>query len=662
MAVKKIKKSPATPSSILYNPRVQIFIISIAAVLCYGNSLFNDYALDDDIITENVYIAKGIHGFKDIWTHAYAEHYGYKLDYRPISVSLYAVEFIVFGKNPAISHLLNLLFYILNLAMLYLLCIRVFKLDIIHPLAPLLILLLYAVHPSHTEVVDSFKNRDEMISFILVICAAIYYQKSFEDQPSTARTLLYIFLTFVFLYMSMLTKLVSAPFMACMFIWSVYNKHYKKYFIFTGMIAGFFVATIGHTILFRNFLIYRNTAFYENPLTLYTDISLRFGLVFNTAIYYTKFLLIPFPFRYYYGYNVIPFESVANPVPLASFLLYAGAFALLVYSFVRKKEYSYYLCAYLFFIFFYSNILIPYTGIVSERAMYQSSFFFIACIILVLLNAGNKNAKQLNNPNFKKWMIGYSAIVLIYGGLTTWRNTSWKSSEVLIAHDIKYLENSLGANFLAGNNFYLKGMEERSKDALKSREWFDLSIKHLNRCVQLSTETSFARSYFCLGKAYRYGYGNLAEAEKNYKLFEKNSKDTLIEFSREMASLYFLEQKYNEAIPYYAKAVKEEPKDAELLFYEALNLFNANRTEQFLKLNDKLLREFPETYYPYLNLGTYYLSLNDPGKTVESLEKAIHYGCTSPEVIDHVIEYFRAQKNTDKVAYYEKVKYNSPVR
>lgn len=651
-------KEPSKPS-FLYKKYVQVGIIAAITFACYFNTLFNDYSIDDDLITENVHLTKGFKEFKYIWTHAYAETTGFQVDYRPISLTVYSLEFMIFGRNPAVSHAINLFLYIICLLLLYLLSIRVFKLDKIHPLIPLFVFLLYSIHPSHTEVVDSFKNRDEIISFIFIICTALFFNKSFENGLSRKKTILYILCTLAFLYTSMLTKLTSPPFLACMFLWAYHNDQHKKRKVFFILLFGFVFLFLMHMGVFQKFLADRHISFNENPITPATPIALRLGLAFNALLFYIKFLFVPFPGRYYYGFNTIPFESIANPLPLLSFLIYALLIGLFIYSMKRKKVYSYFLGAFLLFIFFYSNLLIPYTGIVSERAMLHFSFFFIVFVILLIYDFfyAKKRAQKNNSGNF---FIGlYCIFVIAYSGMTIVRNTQWKDTETLILHDIKNMKASAFGNYLAGTNFYHKGINVDASDTSNRRAWMQLSLFYLNESITLSINGPRTLTYYSLGNVYRYGFNDLPNAERNYLIFEQLQPEYK-GLAREIASVYFLQNKFALAIPYYEKAVKEEPNESELLFYRALNLFNVKDIEHFLPANEELLHKFPDKYYAYLNYGSYYLFINDQQKARENLELAVKYGSANPKVFDYLIQYYSEKNEPDKVAFYEKTRANLP--
>ena len=101
-----------------------ILLFFIFCFLFYGNSLKNKYALDDDYITVTNFpvkgqkyvpnhplVSKGFKGIPKIWKSRYASDEESSFDYRPLVTASFAIEYGIFGQNPFISHLINILIY-----------------------------------------------------------------------------------------------------------------------------------------------------------------------------------------------------------------------------------------------------------------------------------------------------------------------------------------------------------------------------------------------------------------------------------------------------------------------------------------------------------------------------------------------------------------------
>jgi tetratricopeptide (TPR) repeat protein len=146
-------------------------IVFLLAFLLYANTMINDYNLDDELVTINHRTtSKGFSGISEIFTSFYYEDdKGYKYDYRPITHVSFAIEHQFFGDNPHVSHAINVILYAL-------LCLLIFYLanSLAPDRSPLLgffVATIFAIHPIHTEVVASIKNRDEILSLIFGVLA-----------------------------------------------------------------------------------------------------------------------------------------------------------------------------------------------------------------------------------------------------------------------------------------------------------------------------------------------------------------------------------------------------------------------------------------------------------------------------------------------------------
>ena len=139
-------------------------IVFLFAFLLYASCIPNDYNLDDELVTrQHRLTSQGISAIPEIFrSNYYQDESGYKYEYRPIVLVSFALEHEIFGDNPHVSHFFNVLLYALMCLLLW----RVLKRLMVRypPLLILFIMLLYIAHPSHTEVVDSIKNRDEILA------------------------------------------------------------------------------------------------------------------------------------------------------------------------------------------------------------------------------------------------------------------------------------------------------------------------------------------------------------------------------------------------------------------------------------------------------------------------------------------------------------------
>jgi len=183
-------------------PHRQIMLMLFVFIsLLYLNTVFNDYNLDDELVTINHRLtSKGINGIPEIFSSPYyQDDMGYNYEYRPIVLVTFAIEHSVFGETPQVSHAINLLLYVAVCLLLYS-CLTVLLTNISNWFI-LSTVLLFASHPIHTEVVASIKNRDEILTMLgamLSLRMLLYYAD--KKKP------LYFILSIVFFLLAMFSK------------------------------------------------------------------------------------------------------------------------------------------------------------------------------------------------------------------------------------------------------------------------------------------------------------------------------------------------------------------------------------------------------------------------------------------------------------------------
>ena len=89
-------------------------LLLLSVLLVYSKGLKNGYSLDDIYGPQNPLVEKGISGIPQIFTTPMDVKAGDFYEYRPVSLTSFAVENSLFGKGrPMLSHLINLLLYAL---------------------------------------------------------------------------------------------------------------------------------------------------------------------------------------------------------------------------------------------------------------------------------------------------------------------------------------------------------------------------------------------------------------------------------------------------------------------------------------------------------------------------------------------------------------------
>jgi len=139
-------------------------------MVTYANSISNGYNFDDHLVTNNHYLtsANSKYNIIDLLTKPYySDNMGYNYGYRPITLLSFYIENHIFKESPLISHLINVLIFCISVITFYKLILATgFKNA---DRFALLASAIFALHPIHTEVVNSIKNRDELLALLFAL-------------------------------------------------------------------------------------------------------------------------------------------------------------------------------------------------------------------------------------------------------------------------------------------------------------------------------------------------------------------------------------------------------------------------------------------------------------------------------------------------------------
>ncbi|HRG87655.1 MAG TPA: tetratricopeptide repeat protein [Chitinophagales bacterium] len=198
--------------------RLYAIIVFAFSFIVYFNTVFNDYNLDDELVTQNHRLtSKGFAAIPEIFSSPYyQDESGYKYEYRPLVLVSFAIENALLGEHAWLSHLINVILY----ALLCVLLLKVLQIlfNSYSVLLPFFTTLLFAAHPVHTEVVASIKNRDEIMAVgfgLLSLYYAICYAKT--NQKILLVPVLLLFVAAILSKTSALTFVIISPLLLVVF-------------------------------------------------------------------------------------------------------------------------------------------------------------------------------------------------------------------------------------------------------------------------------------------------------------------------------------------------------------------------------------------------------------------------------------------------------------
>lgn len=640
-----------------------LFLLILLVFLLYGNSIKNNYALDDDYVTvtnprnlQNHRIAKGIRGIKHIFTSHYIETKQQSFEYRPLTLTTFAVEYEFFGSNPHISHLINLLLYALTNCILFLILARLFKDH--HIIVPLLITILFLAHPIHTEVVSNIKSRDELLSFLFGLCSFLFILKNRETKKKP-----YLVFSFLFVFMSLLCKKTGVLFIAFTPL-TLYFFSLAKPRQITGFLILTFSAYLSYLLLKEGLTDESTTnrayAFFENPLFYEPHFANRIPTAFYTIGYYFKLLIVPYPLSCYYGYSCIPFIEWTTPLVIISIIVCALILIYVIKTFSRKHFLSYALIICLTGIFPFSNLIALATGVVADRYIYFASLgfcMFTGYLLLYIFNITTSKyvaiKMQRLNPLF---LISTGSILLFYGGITISRNQDWKDELTLFRKDTENFENSCNLHYITGNTLYneiIKLPNGPAREALITE-----AKTHFRKAVVLMQEgvKKYPEDYTTLnniGTIYMNVFNDPVTAQPFFRRSAGlNPKDMVAAYN----NAYCYERRHltDSAITMYEAITRENnPYPPVYIQLRALYLSKKNY-DKTIWCDLKNIGNYPDQAEQRVNLGNDYLLNKDTLKGIEQFELALKIEPGNAGLRSQIVSFLKSTGHNKKASELEK--------
>ncbi|CAN5254894.1 hypothetical protein BH09BAC5_BH09BAC5_04560 [soil metagenome] len=618
--------------------RFQAIAIVLITILFYGSTYKNRYALDDDIIMkQNMYVQKGISGIPEILGNdAYKSYYqsmGVEQQlsggrYRPLSIVTFAIEQSIFGecygerytevrdslfdlqrkgisnevtghliteknaldvkiKNTnmdiaGIRHLFQVFWFILALlVLLWLFREHIFRsnTDI-----AFLTVLLFAIHPIHTEVVANVKSRDEIFSLLFIGLTFIFF---FRYDLKKVKKDLYWAMAFFFLALLSKEYAVVVPFLLVPGVIIFHKRKFSEIvpvllcclgfipaiiYLLSKPSDGFMLVLIYSLILLP--LAIRALFFREKGIAnwaipafcvlfLYTFIRhdvigithaidkktqdvLNDPYLFANPLQtiaskidrlddYIKLLVFPFPLSSDYSYQTFPYSTFADPTVWLSFFIYVGLIILTIPLLIKRHPMAFALLIYLFFFATISNILFDIGATMGERLIFHSSLGFCMAIAWLLVK-GVKKLKQA--PQAIALTVVFILISIPAFMVTQKRNAAWVDDLSLFTTDVKTHPRSALTNGNAGSQYMNLGLGflghdtiigndtilKYGRDTVKVHHYADTAMGYL--LTATSIHKKYVNGWLNLGLCYYYTehFDKAADAwHEAYRYFPSNS-------------------------------------------------------------------------------------------------------------------------------------------
>ncbi len=637
---------------LLYSSKWHIIIIGIIAFVLYANTLGHDYTQDDAIVIyDNMYTQEGISGIpgiltKDTFFGFFKEAGKEKLvsggRYRPFTLVMFAVEWQIFGRNPFVGHLMNILLYALLCIMIYKTMSIMFlgyksKSDKTLLLFVFLASLFYTCHPIHTEAVANIKGRDEIMTFLGSIVALWAVFKYYYTHQTK-----WMIISFISFFVALMSKENAITFLAIVplaFLLFTPKKEEKKLSTAIKCTLPFLAASVLFLIIRFSILgmdfggtpnELMNNPFLKIEGNQYVAFSAMEKLATNifTLGKYVVLLIFPHPLSHDYYPRTIDIMQFSDWQAILSLVLYIGL-VIGFFLFYKKDKYlSFAILFYLATLSIVSNIVFPIGTNMSERFIFIPSLGY-TIILARLLTKYISNYKII-------WAI--SGIILLgYSAKTIMRNNVWKNDFTLFTTDV--LHNDKSAKLLNAAGGALSTEAADMPDGPKKTENLNKAVGYLEKAIKV--HPSYRNAYLLLANSHYYlknyeksilYYDQALKYDPNFVDAISNLPIVLREGGRHMGQNV---KNYELAEKWLLRAVAMNPKDYESTRLLGITYGIRGYHEQAIQYFQKAIDLRPDLADNYTTMGTAYQQLGNMDKAREYYNKAVEL---DPKALNRIVK------------------------
>lgn len=428
------------------------FAFILLTVVLYFQCFPFGYVLDDIIvISKNQFTKAGFSGIWDILsTESFSGYFGEQKNlvegsrYRPLSIVTFAFEHQLFGLNPTISHVINVLLYGSTAFLIFLTLKSLLQENLafnkIFACLGFVAAVIWLVHPLHVEAVANIKGRDEIMSLLFSILSLNYATKYVDSKRSKDLVLIAILF-----FLGLLSKENTLTFLAIipLAIW-LFRKNSLKanikigsvlllvsiiYLVIRISVVGFLFGGAPSDDLMNN-------SFAE------MEGAGKYATILYTLLQYLKLHVFPHPLTHdYYPYH-IPKMSFSDFSVWLSVGLHVILAAVMIGSYKKSKVICFSIGFYFLAMSIVSNLVVSIGTFMNERFVYSASLGF--CLLFAF--GFNKLNDRLNLKSKPIGFVPIGLLLIAFAAKTYQRVPVWQNPLTLNQAAIKVSKNSARAN------------------------------------------------------------------------------------------------------------------------------------------------------------------------------------------------------------------------
>jgi len=424
-------------------PLPVVVLLGVLTFLVYLNSLQNEFVFDDlGLIVKSSKITDLRNLPKILGVDGRAA-------YRPIRTASHAIDYALFGLNPAGFRAVNIALHVLNGTLLFFL----FRTLLRNPRPALLAAMLFVVHPIQTESVAYISGRRDLLFALFYLLGFACYVRYRESDR-----LRYLFLAGASYLLSLLSKemAISLPLLCLCYdvVRSIPAAEGNSPLSPLRAVAeGVRTAVRRHTLLYAAgtagllFLVWYYV-YRINPSQQREMYGGGLGPTLMTSarivVHYLKLLIFPVTLSADYSYNAFPVSrSLGDPRALFA-LAILGAVAWGILRLLPSARWAAFGGLWFFVTLLPVSQIIPHHEMMAEHYLYlPSAGIFLAAGVLLegaLVQPRRQGAT----------VVAFTLVVALLGVRTVVRNRDWRDSQTLWTKTILTAPGSARAHINVG--------------------------------------------------------------------------------------------------------------------------------------------------------------------------------------------------------------------
>ena len=539
-------------------------------------------------------------------------------NYHPFTLLAFSIQFQLFGLNETGYHVINLLFHLVNVLLVYysifLLCNKKY--------VALVAALLFGIHPLHTESVAWISGLKDLLYTSFFLGAYIFYLKYLaEKQNKFYRITLLLFL------FSLLSKAMAASFPVLLLLTDYFKERKINMKTWIEKIPFLVFAVVFGVIA----MLAQQSSQGIQDISSY---SLPQRVVFASYgfITYLWKSLLPINQSAFYPYPIKSGEYLGIQFYIYPVLL-LSLFALVIYSLRFTKKIFFAVGFFTITIFLVLQILPVGEAVMADRYSYIPS-------IGIFYLAGEGFNRFWNNKGKTTALAVLIPFVVLFSVVTFLRSRVWENGITLWTDVIrKFPEAEIAYNNRGGAYLFEKKYDEALADLTKviqlrpgyaealntrgaiftDKKRFKEALDDLNKA--LLSRPDFADAYnnrgLVLMELSRYAEA-LNDINKAIQL-----RPTYAEAYYNRGLLFMSEKKYEQAIKDYDKALELKPGFAEAIINRGIISNSATNSEKNLIDYNKAIEADPNNPLLYYSRGMVMISLDRNAEAVADFNKSI---------------------------------------